>query len=196
MRKLFFLILLLVVINVCCAQDVPEISASFISTQKSGMYVLGSWALLNMAFSPVLSARTSGHTKYFHQMNGYWNLVNAGLAGFGLLGLRGNGAELLEYSDLLSETLRMEKILLFNAGLDIGYIMTGFFLRERSKNVEKNKDRFLGFGNSLILQGSFLFLFDLGFYYFIHQHELDLIRLTENLQFSLNSYGATIRLRL
>ena len=195
MKKLWFVLLMVMALSVH-GQDLSTVSSDFNKTQKTGMMLLGSWAIANLVSSPILSNRTTGHTKYFHRMNGYWNLVNLGLAGISYLGLREIDHSVAQFSPLLEETIRMEKILLFNAGLDVGYIMTGFFLRERSKNVTKNRDRYLGFGNSLILQGGFLLLFDLGFYFFVHQHELDLLKFSENLKLSLSSSGMSIRWRL
>ena len=35
----------------------------------------------------------------------------------------------------------IQKILLLNAGLDVGYMLGGLYLTERSKNTEKNPER-------------------------------------------------------
>ncbi|HAN38707.1 MAG TPA: hypothetical protein DCQ29_07365, partial [Chitinophagaceae bacterium] len=53
--------------------------------QRKGMYVLGSWALGNIAVSSLTANGVSGSNKAFHQMNVYWNVVNAGIAGATLL---------------------------------------------------------------------------------------------------------------
>ncbi|MCB0846751.1 MAG: hypothetical protein KDE26_26060, partial [Bacteroidetes bacterium] len=66
---------------------------------------------------------------------------------------------------------QIEKILLFNAGLDLAYIASGAYLIERSKTNPANAGRaeqFNGYGQSLILQGGFLFVFDLTAF-LIHQ---------------------------
>ena len=63
-------------------------------------------------------------------------------------------------------------VLLLNAGLDVAYIMTGLYMKERAKNVEKRKAMLKGYGNSIMLQGGFLFLFDVALY-FINQGELN-----------------------
>lgn len=55
----------------------------------------------------------------------------------------------------------MQKILLFNAGLDVGYMLGGVYLLERGKREVKNAERLRGFGRSILLQGAFLFVFDL-----------------------------------
>ncbi|MFN4079659.1 MAG: DUF6992 family protein, partial [Saprospiraceae bacterium] len=63
-----------------------------------------------------------------------------------------------------------EKILLFNAGLDVGYIMSGVWLQARARTSEQNRDRFSGFGRSIVMQGAFLMAFDLGAYFYISQN--------------------------
>ncbi len=52
----------------------------------------------------------------------------------------------------------------------MGYIMTGMYLLERSKNADNHKKRLKGYGQSIIVQGGFLFLFDVIVYYFQHQN--------------------------
>ena len=51
---------------------------------------------------------------------------------------------------------------LFNAGLDVGYMATGAYLWERG--IRKDSRGLKGYGQSLILQGGFLFTFDLIMY--------------------------------
>ena len=63
------------------------------------------------------------------------------------------------------EQYKIQKILLFNAGLDIGYMLGGAYLIERSKNTANNPERLRGFGKSIILQGGFLFAYDLITYF-------------------------------
>ena len=131
-------------------------------SQKS-MLVLGSWSVVNMAAGGILSTQTEGSTKYFHQMNAGWNIINLAIAGAGYLGTRKalKADDDWDLSATVSEQHKMQKILLFNAGVDLAYMMSGVYLIERSKNNLDNQDRFKGFGQSLILQGGFLFVFDL-----------------------------------
>ena len=76
----------------------------FNSINKNGMYVLGSWAVLNIVSGTIGNFSTSGRTKYFHQMNAVWNSVNLGIAVFSLMNLPGNDLTLIdsfkEYSNL------------------------------------------------------------------------------------------------
>ena len=61
----------------------------------------------------------------------------------------------------------MQKLLLFNAGLDVGYMAFGGYLWEKGRN--DGSQRLVGYGQSLILQGAFLMAFDLTLFYFNHR---------------------------
>ena len=173
------------------AQDgLPSFNADRLGINKNGMLVLGSWALVNMATSPVFASRSSGTEKAFHQMNGYWNTVNLVIASFGYYAAV-SGDTGLTLMETLKEQQRMEKILLFNTALDLGYITGGFLLKERSRAAEKHKDRLKGFGNSLILQGGFLFVFDLTLYLIHQNHSEALFTLVDHLAFSPTGFSLT-----
>jgi len=126
----------------------------------AAMLTLGSWAIANIGTGTVLSFTTEGSAAHFHEMNALWNTVNLALAGFGLA-----GALLAEPSPDLFTAIdaqhRLEKTLLFNAGLDVGYIMAGLYLTELARRRPDESDRLEGYGWSLVLQGGFLFSFDL-----------------------------------
>lgn len=163
---LAFFVLLMLIPAFMQAQDLQVSLDGFngqrLKTNRVGMSVLGGWAVANIGFSGVQYFRTEGRAKGFHQMNVMWNLVNLGLAAGGLIGSWPDNALGLSLAESVSEQQKIEKILLFNAGLDVGYVMAGFFLRERSlKPSVKKPDRMRGWGNSLVLQGGFLFAFDL-----------------------------------
>ena len=140
--------------------DIEYWNEQRLNLQKTGMIVLGSWALANFSFSGYKMTQTNESEYYFHQMNVFWNTVNAGIATAGYLSVV-NAEPGLSQQDLLLEYNNFSKILLLNTGLDLAYIGAGLYLKERSQNITKHKQRFKGYGNSLILQGGFLFLFDL-----------------------------------
>lgn len=146
---------------------------------ERGMAVLGTWALLNLLVSGyhvnLSGARTE--TTYFHQMNLGWNFVNVLLAVWGMLRAQPNHVEGLMLPDSLAAQFTFEKILLFNAGLDVAYVCIGSWLRARAATVHKLPERLLGFGRSLWLQGGFLFVFDVGFYLVYHQQASRLLNL-------------------
>ncbi|GAB2457971.1 hypothetical protein GCM10011375_06960 [Hymenobacter qilianensis] len=146
---------------------------------ERGMGVLGAWALLNLVVSGYLVARTDKRTEahYFHQMNVGWNLVNVALAVFGILSAHPNQVAGMTLADSLTAQFNFEKILLFNAGLDVAYIATGSWLRARAASTDRRPERLLGFGRSLWVQGAFLLVFDVCFYFLYHQFAADLLRL-------------------
>ena len=128
---------------------------------NTGMFVLGSWALLNMAGGAYGWARNDGQQKYFHQMNLFWNTVNLTIAGIALYNNFRVDCSLMDPDEIMSKHIKTERLLLLNSALDLGYIGTGFFLRYLSGQSENRGDLLKGYGNSLLLQGSFLLVFDL-----------------------------------
>lgn len=150
-------------------QDYPAVWENALKARKIGMYTLGGWALGNIAISGSLYFNSQGATQRFHEFNVAWNLVNLGLAGAGLYTALHTDFAAMTPLERARDHLQLEKILLTNAGIDVGYIATGFYLMERSKNVPKHQDRLLGYGRSLLLQGGFLLLFDATLYYILNK---------------------------
>ena len=144
-----------------------------ISSMKQGMTVLGAWSLSNILIGGVMRQRTEYKQHYFHEMNATWNLVNLGIAGLGYFTL----PDISQWTALegLRELEKLDRILLFNAGLDIAYMALGYALIERGQRLAS--DRFLGYGRSLILQGAFLFVFDSAFAY-LHSDVTDQFRMS------------------
>lgn len=130
--------------------------------QKKGMIFLGSWAGLNIISGSAGYFLSENDTKYFHQMNAGWNLVNLGISGFALYSISQMDATSLSYAEGVTELQNLDKILLFNAGLDVGYMATGAWIWERG--LRKDSDRMVGYGKSLLVQGGFLLAFDLALY--------------------------------
>lgn len=134
--------------------------------QMRAMMVLGTWGLANSISGGIGMLQSDGVLKSFHQMNLGWGVVNTGIAAIGYYGARQLNLDDPVIFSLYNHNVSLSKTLLFNAGLDVGYIGFGLYLRERSNNAVKNKDRLKGFGNSIMVQGAFLFAFDLTTYYF------------------------------
>lgn len=143
------------------AQSIEQdsIARERIKLVQNNMYVLGAWAGANIIQGTISASNTTGSEHYLHQMNAYWNTVNLAIAGVGLLGIRKQLKQQHSLGSNLREQHKLEKILLVNTGLDVAYIVTGLYLRERG--WRKNNDRNKGYGSSLLLQGGFLLIFDL-----------------------------------
>lgn len=154
--------------------------------QKKGMIVLGSWATLNLISGSTGYFLSENDSKYFHQMNAGWNIINLGIAGFALYNLGQSDAAMMNYPDIIADLQSLDKILLFNAGLDIGYMATGAWLWERG--LRKKSSRLEGYGKSLLLQGGFLLAFDLILYLAHTPFTNEVIKASERFQITSNGF--------
>ena len=125
---------------------------------QTAMGILLGWAVLNIGTGTVGHFTTQGETRAFWQANAAWNTVNLAIAGLSLRGQASDTPGSWDLARSLSEGQKMEKLLLFNAGLDVGYIAFGGLLLERGWRTDSARLR--GWGKSLLLQGGFLLLFD------------------------------------
>ena len=141
------------------------------------MLVLGSWAVGNIALGSVMQAQTDGTTKAWHQMNAGWNLVNLGLATAGYVAALKSDPSQLGLYESVNAHHSIQKVFLFNGGLDVGYMLGGAYLIEKSKNTAdtKKSDRLKGFGQSIVLQGAFLLVFDMA-NFVIHNNRTEQIK--------------------
>ncbi len=129
-----------------------------------GMAVLGGWALANISIGAYGWSQYSGQESYFHQMNLFWNTVNLTIAGFALYSNLTSDYTQLSGDELLHMQEKTQRLFLINGAIDVGYVATGFFLKYLAPKYPKNEMRLKGYGNSVIFQGSFLFVFDLLMY--------------------------------
>lgn len=170
------------------AQPVQNFNKKRTEIDKRLMIGLGSWATSNFIVSGIGWATVpKSEAYYFHQMNVLWNTVNLGLAIPGYFKAKNDNRALT-----LNETKKIQRktqnIFLINTGLDVVYISSGFLLRNSAQSNLSQKDRFNGFGNGLILQGGFLFIFDLTAYA-IHKYHAN--KFLNNLEISPNGLGFT-----
>ncbi len=182
--------LLIIVLPAYGQEEYSEFYSESIKTTNTGMYVLGSWAITNIATGAYGWSRFDGDKKYFHQMNLFWNTVNLSIAGYALysnymLDISAMGAD-----EIMDKQTGTERILLINTALNLGYIGTGFLLRHLAGRSEKHSDLLKGYGNSVILQGSFLFVFDLVLYGILRNQRINFM---ENINVALLPDGAAVR---
>jgi len=161
--------------------ELTRINDSRIQTNSDAMLILGGWALTNMGTGTYGMLTTDGNTRHFHEMNLMWNSVNLGIAAFGYISARNSSTD-LTLAETINEIHKMEKILLFNAGLDIGYMAAGAYLWERG--LRKDNSRLEGYGQSMILQGAFLFVFDVILYAVVRNDQKEALRLLKGIQAS------------
>lgn len=169
-KKRLFLILIFLSYQLM-AQEAFQFEQEQLKINIYGMSVLGSWAIVNIASGLVFSANSNNlYQKNFWQMNAFWNTINLALATPGLFTALKHPVQSILWNDVLKEQQFTEKIFLFNTALDVAYVTAGLWMIDRSKYVSQSNERWKGWGQSLILQGSFLFLFDAVMYGLHHQH--------------------------
>lgn len=124
------------------------------------MSVLGSWALANIGVG-VAGWATASHEQLrsFHLMNAGWNVVNLGIAAPSLIMALGRRDDDADLWDTLAAGNGIRTALLVNAALDVAYVFGGAYLALRGDR--DGKPQLVGLGQSVMLQGAFLFAFDL-----------------------------------
>lgn len=163
--------------------------------QKSafGLKVLGAWSVANLATSGIMYYNTKGTDHYFHQMNVVFNSVNVLIVASGLIPKQKNE---LSLNKTLKSQGNTESTFIANAALDLFYISTGFYLTERAKNDFKDHDRFKGWGNSLIMQGGFLFLFDTTMYVVHKRNGKKLYNMMDKVRIGTSGLGFKVGIQL
>jgi hypothetical protein len=164
-----------------------DFGETYRQTNQTGMWILGSWAVGNMLAGGIgMATQPHNEAYYFHQMNAAWNIVNLGLAGMGLYQVYTLDVDGLTWQTTLKNHHQIQKLLLVNAGLDVAYIMAGLYLIEKSHNTTNLPERLSGYGKSLLVQGSFLLLFDVSMV-LVHQgNGKKMHNLLEKVQFTGN----------
>ncbi len=161
---------------------------------RTGIKVLAGYSAANIIYGSIAAGQAAGSNKYFHEMNAIWNGITLGITGIGFLTAKKEG--ILSYNESLKKQHNIEKLFLFNAGLDVAYIAGGAYLKERSKTTTKNPLRLKGYGESVMLQGGVLLLFD-GIMYAIHnRHGKNLNKMGEKFQLSASGNGIGLVVKL
>jgi hypothetical protein len=175
MRRVSLLILVAIVatVTVSAQTGTSGIYSESLAITRSGLYVLGGWSVANIAAGAYGWAAKDGQAKYFGQMNLFWNVVNLSIAGIGLYGNYNTDISRLLPDEMISEMMKTEKIFLINAGADVVYMGAGLLLRHYSGRSANRHDMLKGYGNAVILQGAFLFVFDLVMYGILHSQRMD-----------------------
>ena len=188
--KRIFLVSCILFSMLSTAQSLEQFNKERIQLDKRLMLGLGSWATTNFIVSGVGWATVpSGEAHYFHQMNVMWNTVNIGLAVPGYLKAKKANSS-LSFAETIRTQHQTEKIFLINSGLDIGYMAGGLLLRSEAKNNISKQDQFNGYGNSMLMQGGFLFVFDLTAYIIHNRHsKKSLDKLMNSVELSSTGLG-------
>lgn len=138
-----------------------EIANKQYNLAKNSLYGLGIWSSTNIVFGVIARANSQAENLYFHEMNAGFNTVNFAIAGLGLLTLKRVEPNL---EVLLNSQRKYENVYLFNAFLDVAYAFGGVAMWNSGIQQGGTGSRLAGYGRSILLQGSFLLVYDLFLY--------------------------------
>ncbi|MEO6542101.1 MAG: hypothetical protein ABIN74_13950 [Ferruginibacter sp.] len=163
--------------------DLIKFEKERVRYSKNAMITLAGWSAANIVVSGIATNTRNREMRYFHQMNVMWGGINLAIAGLGYWGAGKEKIDNPTLADVLKHQNRIEKTYLINAGLDVVYVGAGLLMNQTSDN-QKNPDKFKGYGNSIMLQGGFLLLYDAILYSIHRRHGKKLKGMGEKLAFN------------
>ncbi len=196
MRKIvLFLSTALCTVSALAQQNtLNEFNARRQQIDKAAITLLASYGAANIVYGTIASGQTTGSNKYFHQMNAIWNGVTLGIVAVGHFSAKKEGS--LDMAASLKKQHAVEKLFLFNTALDLAYVAGGAYMYEKSKTTTNKPERLKGYGQSVMLQGGVLLLFD-GVMYAIHQrHGKKLDQLLQKVQITPTGNGIGVVVKL
>lgn len=126
----------------------------------TAMTILSTWAVANLVVGGAGAALARAHWwRIFFGANAAWNLVNLAIASFGLWAAASHEPGTYVGGALVREMVFFRDLLVLNVGLDVGYVMAGVvaWLWGRDRPCPWRS----AIGVALVVQGIFLFVFDL-----------------------------------
>lgn len=179
--SLFFCLLTVSVIAFSQKTELLKFEKERTRIQKNSMITLAGWSAANIIVSGIATDTRNKEMRYFHQMNVMWGGINLAIAGLGYWGASKEKINNPVLADVLKHQNRIEKTYLINAGLDVVYVGAGLLMNKTSDN-QKNPEKFEGYGNSIMLQGGFLLIYDAILYAIHKKHGRELKGLTDKVE--------------
>lgn len=152
-----------------------------VKTSKNSMIALAGWSVANIVGSGIATNTRNKEMRYFHQMNVMWGGINLAIAGLGYWGAGKEKINNPTLADVLKHQNKTEKTYLINAGLDVVYVGAGLLMNKTSDN-QKKPEKFKGYGNSIMVQGGFLLVYDAINYAIHRKHGKKLNGLVDKVQ--------------
>lgn len=195
-KYVVFFFLFIYLINNARSQNDPRLidfNASRNKRTEAGLKTLGGWSIVNIAASGYFYYHSTGSDKHFHQMNVVWNGINLIIAGASLIPKQKND---LDLTKTLKFQSNIEAIYIANAMLDIVYMAGGLYLTEKAKNDFEHRDKFNGWGNSIIMQGGFLLLLDTTMFIVHKRNGKKLYKMMDKVTISTSGLGIKLGMQL
>jgi hypothetical protein len=163
--------------------DLTKFEKERVRYSKNAMIGLAGWSVANIVGSGIATNTRNKEMRYFHQMNVMWGGINFAIAGLAYRGANREKIDNPTMESVLKHQRKIEKTYLINAGLDVVYIGSGLLMNKTSDN-QKNPEKFKGYGNSIMVQGGFLLLYDAVMYAIHRKHGKQLKGLNYKLTFN------------
>lgn len=136
-----------------------ELNKERIELNRRALWMLTGWSVLNIGVGTAGYFSVSDPTWHgFHQMNALFNVPVLGIALTSFAVLAAQDPERLDLRQSLYRSELLNRGLLVGITLDVATGLAGLYLHERGLHV--GSERLVGWGSALLLQGSFLLLFD------------------------------------
>ena len=104
--------------------------------------------------SPILSSFIKSYNTT--DLNARYEFGDPGIVGLGHFLVHKDSKKPWDINGLLAKKKKTQTSLLINMGLDVAYIVSGLIIKNSKSNTSQNQ----GFGNSIMLQGGYLLLYD------------------------------------
>lgn len=170
-------------------------NARRVQLSQRATWVLGGWAGANLGAGALVRSGSERGSEAWHfgNMTMGWSAINLGIAVPGLLALRKEARTPLDIPGTFKAQRRTEALYLINTGLDLGYMGLGLWMQERGlRTAGEDGARLRGFGNAILVQGAFLFAYDLVAYV---AHSLHWSRKRDGLYRQLQFNGTSLSYR-
>ncbi len=180
MKKIFTLALIALSFHAFAQKDsLKAYNMMRINTTSHGLEVLGGWGIVSLGTGGYLNWGTGSKTitvivdgnkvpqkissispelKYFGQMNAVWGGVDFLTALLGYTGTQKLRNKNLTAAELVKQQEKIEKIFKVNMYLDVVYLGAGAYLKLAGDS--RNSIMMKGYGESILMQGGFLLVFD------------------------------------
>ena len=142
-------------------RDLLRINETRLDQDRVAMTTLGVWAVANVGvglWGDFIRRDTGDSQRFLHQMNWLWGVANGAIAGVGLASALSADPASSDYTETLAKVRAREVVFAVNGALDLAYMGAGAWLWERGFRTSER--RLEGYGQSLVIQGGFLLLFD------------------------------------
>lgn len=136
---------------------------NFFQNQQASLALLSGWSVANLVLSPYGTSnlfQPFTQNDHFHQMNFMFNAVNGVIAGFAHFEVNRRSKLSWTLYDIEQQRRKARNGIKINMALDLSYILSGFILTNISPKNPNDINQFKGYGNSLILQGAYLLIYD------------------------------------